>query len=53
MKCLEFLMILLNSRFRFHQENTRYLEEYVGEWKLSKDLAASKQITMIGMSIIF
>lgn len=33
----------------FLQENIRYLEEYVEEWKLSRNLAVFKLITPIGM----
>lgn len=41
-KCVENLSL---------QGNIRYLEEYAGEWKLSRDLAVFKLITPIGMPI--
>ncbi|KAL5135510.1 Peptidyl-prolyl cis-trans isomerase CYP18-2 [Glycine soja] len=43
--------ITLASEWLTDSENTQYLEECVGGWKLSKDLAASKQITTTGPSM--
>lgn len=35
------------------QGNIQYLEEFVGEWKLSRGLVVFKQITLIGMCILW
>lgn len=48
---LQFHYFTTLVKILFLQGNILYLEEYAGEWKLSRDLAVFKQITPTGMLI--